>query len=121
MVEDDDKSGHRLPSDLWLSLMLLGGQVGLYLIYPQLVHWWEFPLMAIPAVALQGLILWECRHWVELRAMHVIHLLILLDTFVEGLLQHWVRKPARVNLYCVAAFATVIVLYRLLSSPRKPA
>ncbi len=99
--------------------MLLSAQTGLYVVYPLLVYDWEFFVTVIPAVALQGLILWECRHWIENKTMHLIHGLILSDTLIEGLLQPWARKPTRVNLYCVAAFALVIVLYRLFENRGK--
>lgn len=105
----------RQPTDLWVAALLLGGQALLYIVYPGLVHTWEFYLFSGSACALMGLVMWETRHLIARRTTHVVHLLILFDTLAEGVLHaHAVwDKETRHDLYCVSAFAIVIVLDRL--------
>lgn len=112
------------PGDLWISAVLLGAQSILYIVYPQLADPWEYWLFSGSACLFLAAFLWETRHLVTRRTMHVVHWLILLDTLAEGTIQPSISKAPRENLYCVAAFAIVIALYRFsigLTERRRPA
>ena len=118
---DRTPSPVRDSTELWVAALLLGTQSILYLIYPGLEHLWEFVAFSTSATLFLAIALWETWDRVRGWATHTIHLLILADTQIEGVLQYWVRNEPRVNLYCVVGFAFVIAVHRLTRSRKQQA
>ncbi len=93
---------------------LLATQTLLYLTFPHLVQPWEFHVMTAAAVGVAAMLLWTTRHRVRRSLSHVINGMVWADTVVEGVLQAQLLpayKPVRHNLYCVAAFALVYIIW----------
>lgn len=105
------------PTATWLLAALLVNQTLLYLAAPTLIYVWEYYVLTATSSAIAIALLVECRHWVNHTVTHVIHGLIVLDTFFEGFWAlpalHEAGAPKRPgeNLWCVAAFAAVYMIW----------
>lgn len=117
------------PSALWIAAALLGNQAVMYLTIPVMAEQgapiWAFYAFTVANSGFLACLLIEAHHWVRQRITHVVNWLIWLDTAIEGAIQPSLiaagarggltplesLKPVHENLYCVAAFAGVYMIW----------